>query len=68
MKKESLLMSESSTLAKSAASLRLRARTIAEGLKQGDVLFSPACASFDMFNDYEHRGAEFKRIAREMPD
>lgn len=36
MKKESLLMSESSTLAKSAASLRLRARTIAEGLKQGN--------------------------------
>ena len=26
------------------------------------VLFSPACASFDQFRDYEHRGAVFKQI------
>ncbi len=36
MKKESLLISDSNTLAKSAASLRLRARSIAEGLRQGN--------------------------------
>ena len=26
------------------------------------VLLSPACSSFDMFNDFEHRGREFKSI------
>jgi UDP-N-acetylmuramoylalanine--D-glutamate ligase len=27
------------------------------------VLLSPAAASFDQFRDFEHRGAEFKRVA-----
>ncbi len=31
-----------------------------------NVLLSPACASFDMFRDFEHRGEEFKRIVNEL--
>lgn len=30
------------------------------------VLLSPACASFDMFDDYQHRGNEFVKIVKEL--
>ena len=30
------------------------------------VLLSPACASFDMFENYEHRGKEFKKIVNNL--
>ncbi|MFI5211965.1 MAG: Mur ligase family protein, partial [Ignavibacteria bacterium] len=30
------------------------------------VLLSPACASFDMFDNYEHRGKEFKKIVNSL--
>jgi UDP-N-acetylmuramoylalanine--D-glutamate ligase len=33
-------------------------------LKCGPVVLSPACASFDMFRDYEERGRVFKDLVR----
>jgi UDP-N-acetylmuramoylalanine--D-glutamate ligase len=35
--------------------------------KKGDsVLLSPACASFDLFDNYEDRGSQFKQAVREL--
>ncbi len=33
---------------------------------KSSVLFSPACASFDMFNDYEERGRIFKEMVHQL--
>ena len=30
------------------------------------ILLAPACASFDQFENFEHRGREFKRLVREL--
>lgn len=32
------------------------------------VLLSPACASFDMFRDFEHRGQVFAELVRALPE
>jgi UDP-N-acetylmuramoylalanine--D-glutamate ligase len=56
------------------ASEVLFAKDLAEAIRRagqkahpGDcVLFSPACASFDMFRNYEHRGDVFMRLVQEL--
>jgi UDP-N-acetylmuramoylalanine--D-glutamate ligase len=42
-------------------------RIAREGAVSGDtVLLAPACASFDQFQSYEHRGRMFKELVRDL--
>jgi len=48
-------------------SLEAAVRRAAASARAGEiVLLSPACASFDMFRDYAHRGAVFAATVREL--
>lgn len=38
-----------------------------EAQKNDIVLLSPACASYDMFKNYEHRGEVFTQVVRVLP-
>jgi len=47
--------------------LREAVKTSCELAQEGDaVLLSPACASFDMFQNYAHRGRVFQELVREL--
>ena len=49
------------------ASLEVAVRRAAALAKAGEaVLLSPACASFDMFRDYKHRGEAFAAAVRSL--
>jgi UDP-N-acetylmuramoylalanine--D-glutamate ligase len=56
------------TRVEEAASLEEAVRRAAALAAPGDVvLLSPACASFDMFRDYEHRGEAFRQAVLALP-
>jgi len=53
--------------ARDAASMREAVSLAAQLAQLGDlVLLSPACASFDMFDNYQHRGDVFMQAVREL--
>ena len=55
------------TECRDAATLEEAVRTARDIASAGDVvLLSPACASFDMFADFEDRGRHFKEIVKSL--
>ncbi len=50
-----------------AETLENAIKRAAESARQGDVvLLAPACASFDQFRSYEHRGKVFKEVVKAL--
>ena len=55
------------TLIFDTKSMKEAVETAANLAVEGDVvLLSPACASFDLFKNYEDRGDQFKKAVREL--
>lgn len=52
---------------KTAEDMNHAVRSAKEVAKRGEVvLLSPACSSFDMYDNYEHRGNEFKKAVNRL--
>ena len=45
------------------AALRLAAESLPDG---GNIVLSPACSSFDLYNSFEERGNHFKQLVNEL--
>jgi len=60
-------LGEEAPLAAEARSMEDALAKAREMAERGDViLLSPACSSFDMYDDYEHRGDTFRRLVRNL--
>jgi UDP-N-acetylmuramoylalanine--D-glutamate ligase len=59
---ESFLKAENFSSMREAA---MRALEISKS-KNMDIVFSPGCASFDEFRNFEHRGEEFSKIVKQF--
>ena len=58
---------QNSTAVVRSGTLERAVRQAFEAAKSGDVvLLAPACASFDQFENYEHRGRVFKELVRAL--
>ena len=79
VKQDAILIGEAAPLLKAAwagattmseaKSLRDAVEWAAREAAAGDVvLMSPACASFDMFRDYQDRGRQFKLAVQALPE
>jgi UDP-N-acetylmuramoylalanine--D-glutamate ligase len=52
---------------KTVENMNSAVRSAKEVAKRGEVvLLSPACSSFDMYDNYEHRGNEFKKAVNRL--
>jgi UDP-N-acetylmuramoylalanine--D-glutamate ligase len=52
-----------------AGDLAAAVRLAAAAARSGEVvLLSPACASYDQFDDFEQRGDAFRRLVEELPE
>jgi len=52
---------------KKAKTMNEAVRQAKKGAKRGEVvLLSPACSSFDMYDNYEHRGNDFKKAVNRL--
>jgi UDP-N-acetylmuramoylalanine--D-glutamate ligase len=61
------VLAKSGVVIKTASTLEQAVQTAADLAQAGDaVLLSPACASFDMFRNYEHRAQVFVRAVQDL--
>ncbi|MHC5224600.1 UDP-N-acetylmuramoyl-L-alanine--D-glutamate ligase [Ignatzschineria sp. LJL83] len=50
-----------------SGTLDIALKTLKDQARSGDIiLFSPACASFDQFKGFEHRGDVFEKLVRQL--